>query len=339
MSVTSLKYKHFVSLVLIVMFSCLSNMNVVATEQQQNELPFNFQTVAPANQRTQGNYFDLDVSAGEKQEVTVNLNNLSETDLIIKPTLLRAVTTKDGKISYGMHQDELIESPSVDITQVIELPEAVTIPKNGSQELHVTINVPKSFNQGTILAGVELASKEKHSATTNQIDNTYAYMFSIALHHKKAVDPLVKIEDSQLNFIGNQTYIETPIINPEVGIQRDLKITTQLIDTNTDSEIESKTKKELKMAPESTMNYEVGINKLSPGTYSVQTVVEFSNQRTIKHETQLTVDENVEGPQTISEELPKSTTNNHALYKWLTTIIVVLIVTAIAIKIYQDRQK
>ena len=162
-------------------------------------------------------------------------------------------------------------------------------------------------------------------------------MFSIALHHKKEIDETVLIKESQFKFNDNKSYIETPIINQQVGILRELKITTAVTDMKTKKEIASNSQEGLKIAPESSMVYNVPIKKMSPGNYLVQTEVEMPNKKIIKQSSHFTIGESIEKAQEITEKKVKK--KGYSIYQLLSVIIVILIISVIVIRHCQKKNE
>lgn len=322
----------FVKLVMLASLLLICSLASTANaESNTSPMLFNFQTVAPDNQKTEGNYFDLKISAGTKQELNVAINNMSDKELEIQAELLQAVTTGVGKISYSKDKKLLIDSPTIDINKVISVPKSVVVPKKSTKIMKIMVDVPKDFTEGTILAGVELTNKKTEEVVktqNNTVENTYAYLFSIALNQEKKAKPAVTIKDTELVHENKQAQLKLSLDNHTVDVLREISIKTVIHEEKSNKMVMNQVDKGKKMTPESAVVYKINVPELAPGKYEVTHTVKFSDKSGETFTKKIEVDESFEEKQIVSED-KKEQKKPHYLVIGLCILAVILIVVAI----------
>ncbi|MBP1039448.1 DUF916 domain-containing protein [Vagococcus sp. BWB3-3] len=235
-------------------------------------MSFTYVNKVPENQIKKGNFFDLMMSKGQEQVLETELTNLTDQDLTINVIVSNATTTEGGVIDYGPSEQLNTENLAYGLTDLIEAPASVKLPKNGRAVLKLTLKMPDESVSGVILGGVQLQQEIDKAQASNgavSINNQYAYVYSISLREREEVPAL--------DFISEPTAFKNKQVvfsfsNQAARIVKEM--TVEMVVTPKDSaEVLGETRLEkLKMAPNSIIKLPLNVD-LSSGDYQTKTTV------------------------------------------------------------------
>jgi len=147
-------------------------------------MDFTVKAVLPENQRSNGStFFDLLVYPGQKQELTLEITNISEKEIVVLVETITASTNLNGEINYSSNE-EMDESLKYSFRDMVTIPESYyDIPAQSSIEVPITLTVPDEPFEGVLLGSLrvlrEATQDEKDAA--GAIVNQYASVTAVRL--------------------------------------------------------------------------------------------------------------------------------------------------------------
>lgn len=243
-----------------------------------SELNFGVQAELPENQKdSKKTYFDLSVTANQKQTVYIQLTNSTTKAVTIEPKINEAKTNNNGNVQYD--QNAIKRDPQLKkiITDYVKVQREIVIPPNDSVHLPIEIKIPKEGFEGILLGGILLQQKsselEKSKETKDGlgIKNNYAYVVAIQLDEKnEAIKPelgLNEVKANQKNYrnvITASLQNKTPVLINQLEVKAKIFKNKQLLYTH-----EQKT---MQMAPMSNFEFAIPLQgkELKPGKYILE---------------------------------------------------------------------
>lgn len=236
---------------------------------------FSVKAVLPDNQRDTGNtYFDLRMTPGQKQTLTVIVYNNSESELQAHTSVISASTSKSGLIDYNTPgvQDESLRIPFSHIAGADN--EILTIPPASSREATVTIQMPDEAYDGVILGGIMILGQrpedEEQASESLSIKNQYSYVIGVKLTETDAlVRPDLHLKSVRPTLLNYHTAVSARLQNSEAAIIKGMSVSADIYRAGEASPLHHAEQKSVDMAPNSIFDFTVNWQgqKIEPGRY------------------------------------------------------------------------
>ena len=151
---------------------------------------FSVAPVLPENQNPDNtSFFDLNVTAGTTQDLSVTITNPSDADATFEASLLAVGTNRNGVIDYtspGL-TDETMQYP---FPEIAYFPEGniVTVPAGESVVFPIYANIPEGGFDGQILGAIRLllGITDEERAEAGMIVSRFAYITIVRMHENDA---------------------------------------------------------------------------------------------------------------------------------------------------------
>lgn len=326
------------SLIIVGVITLSGPISYSAKDNHLSEgVPFTFTNFIPKNQLSVGNYFDLLMEPGQKQQLITELTNLSDKDLEITVSLHNATTTSAGKINYGPSEKGPMDILKAKVTDVVDVPEKLVIPKYSRKPLKLNVTMPKNSIEGVLMGGVHLKVSKMSQETSKKdvvsLENEYAYLYSISLREDKE-EGNVEIKSSRSSYesTDDSANVSVGFQNTSSYIVRNMAVSVDILLNGTDEIIEHKVFSDMKMAPQSSIDIPVAVKPLEKGKYQSIVTVTIGREKWKWSESFV-----VSNRRDVSEEK-----ENYNLIKvkketinWLVIIGIVVSIIAVTVVIYQ----
>ncbi|WP_054711088.1 DUF916 domain-containing protein [Bacillus sp. JCM 19041] len=150
---------------------------------EASEFNFSVTTIIPDNQRDPNKtYYDLVLEPGETQTVEMLLQNDTESDVVIAPTIHSATTNVNGVVEYGSNEIEADETLQFPLEEWVSTEEEIVVPAGGEFMLPLQIEMPDEAFDGVIAGGITLQEqRESKDATANEGDQAYLSKMSMPM--------------------------------------------------------------------------------------------------------------------------------------------------------------
>lgn len=326
--------------VIIGILIVLGSLFVYTDQASASAANFSVTTNIPVNQIDKSKtFFDLKMSPGQKQDITVTLKNETNKAVTVEIGINSAKTNSNGVIEYGNNDISTDSSLKYPLTALIKGPTSIVLPANQSQKVTFNIVMPGKSFDGIILGGLHFQQKtsEVVAAPTTQgasVQNEFAYAVAVVLKETDAeILPhlnLVKVKAGQYN---HQNVINATIQNDHAAILSDVEVKADIYAKNGTEPVYSSVKNKMQIAPNTTWNYPISLNgtQMKPGKYKIDMVVSgtSNNQKKTWHFT-----EEFDITSNEADTLNKSDVNLNANTNgldWLIIIMGILIVILLSI--------
>jgi hypothetical protein len=176
--------------------------------------------VYPDNQNSETpSFFNLRVTAGQRQEFSVRVNNSGDTDMSVEVSLVTAKTNEHGAVDYSsttLKTDVSMQNPLAEIGTVNG--DAIHIPAGGSVEVPIFIDIPQEGFDGIILGSVYvlrgITDEERENA--GMLLNQFAHVIPIRLQERDtAISTEFFLGDVYATVINRMAAISIEIRNPQ----------------------------------------------------------------------------------------------------------------------------
>ncbi|MFW7431252.1 DUF916 and DUF3324 domain-containing protein [Vagococcus carniphilus] len=276
--------KRYLTLLGIV-FILFAGVNVKATE-----LNFSVASVIPENQVDKSKtYFDLMMKPNKEQKLAIEINNTSNKEITVVPTVSNATTNLNGVVEYTPSKDKLNKETPVEIEQILSLSKnqkEIKVAKNSQSKLILNLKTPKEKFEGIVVGGVTLQEKkeeksDKEESTGMTIKNYHAYTIAVLVREeKKEYTPELELEDVK---VGQQNYrnvVLTTLKNPVPDFLNELETNSTVTKKGESEVLYTSEKKNMQMAPSSSFQLPIPIeDKMKPGAYTLKMIAKSSDKK------------------------------------------------------------
>jgi hypothetical protein len=253
---------------------------MVNVEAQDTKLPLIIEPIYPQNQNPQTvGYFDLSVSPGDKQSLSIRITNKEEDEVTVSIKSANAFTNPTGGMMYEKKLDSpdtVLLNDAVHMADHIEVQETITVPPLSSVDVPIGINVPKIEGQ-TLLGGILFTTQGEETEKQQEVEEGKASFvlkteminaIAIQLNFPNKVDTNFQFGES--GFIPETTQVYMEMTNNAQKIQEEIKGTYAVTDENGKELFHGKFGA-FKMAPKSKIRhpFQWGDAPLEDGTYTV----------------------------------------------------------------------
>lgn len=222
-------------------------------------------------------YFDLQLSPDQKQELTVNLRNDTDQEVVVEAQINSATTNSNGVVEYSGNDIAPDSSLKFDLKDYVEAPSEVALAPHSESEYKLTIHMPNEAFEGIIAGGITFQEKKAEEAAAASDDdsglaikNEYSYV--VALLMRQATDngtPDLNLVAAGAEQVNARTLIYGNLQNPNPVYLNQLTAHMTVVEQGKSDVIYEYTQVGMQMAPNSNFNLGLPLNgeRLSPGKY------------------------------------------------------------------------
>ncbi|WP_256924788.1 DUF916 and DUF3324 domain-containing protein [Candidatus Enterococcus mansonii] len=265
---------------------CVNPTISYADSDPSGAVGFLYKTNLPENQMDEAGYFNLKMTPGQKQKVSITLTNLGKKEVTVEVRLNGARTNSNGVLEYGETKLDKDKSMKFDFADIVKGPKTVVIPPESDKELELDITMPETSYDGIILGGIQLqkvedkTQKKEQNGTT--IVNEYAYTIAMLLRETDTpTSPELDYLKAYATQINGRNSIMVDLGNQMPDILKELTVEVQIMAEKKDEVLFESKKTKMKMAPNSVLNYSLSMEGQSmiPGTYRAHVVASVGEKK------------------------------------------------------------
>lgn len=249
---------------------------VEATEEMKTK--FTVTPVLPENQVSgTSSYYDLILAPKQSSTIVLDIKNKTDEKLSIVLTLANASTNDNGLIVYNDFDKPLDSSLKVPLTDLVTLEnEEVSVPPHQTVSAKMKVKGLDKPIKGVVLGGVYEHLKDEKTEEENQtMGLTSRYGFNVAIAMRSAANvPLTEVNQLKLAKVTptialGAKSLKAVIQNPYAAIFPEVRLEGQVIKKGSSKKIAQRTLKNVRFAPNSSMNFHLDLGKqpLDAGTY------------------------------------------------------------------------
>lgn len=238
-----------------------------------------YEVIYPENQKNKDlGYFDLQMSPGQEQKISLKLYNSLPKELTVEVRLNTAKTNSIGKVEYGPNESQEDSSLTNNFIEVVKGPKKVVIPPKGAKEVDLEISLPKEAVNGLIAGGIQIKpvvnSSVKEQSKKDVVVNEFAFLVGVLLRvgDTSNIKPELKLNKTYIAFKESKSHLFINISNIHPVYVEGMDIAVQLRKSNKQKVLFEYQKKGMRMAPNSMIDLPVDLSDkgMTAGDYSVQ---------------------------------------------------------------------
>lgn len=267
-------------LMVVALGFCLVTGAEATEKQQETGMSFTYGNKVPENQLKEGAFFDLLVAQGQEQVLETDLTNLTNQDLTINVSVSNATTTGAGVIDYGPSQDQHTANLTHGLTDILEAPASIKLPKNGKTTLKMTLKIPAESIKGVVLGGIHLqqeVDQMKPLKDSVSVTNQYAYIFSVSIRETEDIPAFVFESAGATVDPNNKSIVNVNVSNQVPRIIKGMIVETLVTPKNSEEVLAEQRLENAKMAPNSMMSIPLEV-ALASGDYQMKTIVKVGGE-------------------------------------------------------------
>lgn len=293
-----MKYKK--NGLLLILLSCTILFLALIGITSANAETFNYyvKTVIPENQiNKKQDYFDLKMTPNQKQELVIQLRNDTDKAVIVEPKISAATTGMNGVVEYIPSKSKLNSSAKYNIADLVKSSvNEINIPAKSTVDYKLNVTMPEKSYDGVLAGGISFKEKNQNQPKNDPktglaIENQFSYVVGILLTEDSTIiQPKIEFGKVTPGQVNARNVINSEIENTKPVYINKLQVTTEIQAKGSNDSLYKSSKKEMQMAPNSTMIYPTSLNgkKLKPGVYEIHTVAK-SGQYTWESKKEFTI--------------------------------------------------
>ncbi|EGP5710305.1 DUF916 and DUF3324 domain-containing protein [Enterococcus faecium] len=216
----------FVGIVFFALFYLSTNIFA-----DSNKVSFDARAILPDNQQSEASYYDLKVTPGATQDLSLKLKNTTAKQIKVVVEANNACTNKNGAIDYSNHEAKLLGKPV--FQDLISKSQTITLKPSEERDVTFQLKIPEKGFEGTILGGFYCYEDTKGKEEKNEgfsLKNKFAYTIGVKLVcSDKKVEPefaLTKVkpglENGYLTLFANLENSE-PVLKSKMDLHAVIK--------------------------------------------------------------------------------------------------------------------
>jgi len=211
----------------------------------------------PDNQRPETNgFFNLDVTAGQQQEITMRVENENDFDIAIEVSLFTAGTNMNGIIDYT-RPGELDTTLAHDFTDIATLgvESRIIIPAGQVSVVPVTLNTPATgLGGGMVLGAIHMLRDvtDQEMEEAGMFVNQFAHVMIVRLQEGDvAIAPDFLLGDVRAETVYYRAAVVAEVRNPQPRMSMGAVASAQIYQAGQDTPIFSMADVNVDFAPNS----------------------------------------------------------------------------------------
>ncbi|WP_048000005.1 DUF916 and DUF3324 domain-containing protein [Lactiplantibacillus herbarum] len=261
---------------LILLLGLLSGVGSVQAASPTAATGFVLTPLLPKNQLDkQAGYFNLQLTPGTTQTLSVAVSNPSKSPVTIRVTPVNATTADTGNVVY-VPSDRSDPSATTTFTQMTTAGVTVNLAAHQAKNVSFKVTIPKNGFKGEVLGGL-FATNTASSTTKNKsnqgfvLKNRYAEVTAVALWSQSRQPVPIKLDlaNVKVNTQNEQPVVVAKIRNLAPTLFGQLKLQSRVTQVKTGTTVATQQLKSGSVAPNSWFNYQValGTQRLAAGQY------------------------------------------------------------------------
>lgn len=241
-----------------------------------SELNFSVSAVIPDNQVDKNQtYFDLHMEPNQKQTIEITMRNDTKEPVTVEVDVNTAMTNNNGVIDYSQADFERDPTLKVDITDLVDYEEEITVEANSSITYPIQVKMPAEEVSGILLGGIHFNEKkeEKPKEEKAQIENKFAYVIGLKMGmNEPEVEPSLELNEVKATQINYRNAVTANLQNTEPTIVSPLEVEAKVFKEKGKNALFASQNDDIGMAPNSNFDYAINWDnkEFKPGTYRLE---------------------------------------------------------------------
>ncbi|MCI0129920.1 MULTISPECIES: DUF916 and DUF3324 domain-containing protein [unclassified Vagococcus] len=247
-----------------------------------NQVGFSVAPVLPSNQiDKESGYFHIQLKAGNKQQLSVELKNHTEKEMVLKTSVASATTNINGVIDYSPTKNKVDETLPINLSKQITVDKIITLSPKEEKIVSVKVSMPNKDIPGVIASGISF--EEEGNVKSNQlssqttVNNKFSYVLALLMQQSASIEtqPELKLGKVKAMELNTKTSVSAPIRNLSSAYLNQVTIKSTLTKKGSNEPYYEYKKEQMQIAPNSIFEFPTFLNgkKLEDGEYFYKAVV------------------------------------------------------------------
>lgn len=191
--------------------ACLFSLTPVYAFAQEANLAFYVTPEFPDSQvEDSSSYYDLNLEPGEKETLSLRLQNANDEAKSIQITAHTAYTNVHGVVEYGKDALNPDETLPYSLDELLDTPEVIELAGNETKTVEIPIHMPQESFDGFLAGGLRISEVQEEQEVVSgeeegvAIKNEFAYVVGVVVSNSRgSVQPDLELLDvfaDQLNY-------------------------------------------------------------------------------------------------------------------------------------------
>ena len=259
------------SLLVLVLFP------LIGQAQEESQLNFYVTPEFPESQvEGSTSYFDLNLAAGETENLTLKVQNASSVPIQVQVTPHTAYTNVHGVVEYGKNAQEPDASLVHSLDELIEFSEVIDLAGNETKTIQVPLYMPEETFEGFLAGGLrisEIKEEEEDEERTEEgvaIKNEFAYVIGVVVSNSRdSVQPDLDLLDVFADQLNHRNVISATLQNFTPTFVNRLAIDATVQRVGENDVLYEASEEMMQMAPNSHFNFPISLegDRFQSGEY------------------------------------------------------------------------
>lgn len=293
--------------------------------------------ILPENQyNKEVTYYDLRMNPNQKQELELELTNVSNVDERVMLEITDAITNEEGYLEYvnSKKDGQRDSSLKVALSDITEVPREAVVKANSTKIIKIKLNMPEKEFDGIIVGGVRVSeikndTKEQKDSKEMVVENKTVYTVGLNLSETDTeLLPELKLLKVFPGEKDGHNVIMVNLQNDKAQVLEKIEYKAELREKGKKEVIGSQKVTDYRAAPNSSFNYPVPLDdqRLFAGEYTLlMTATSKDTNQAWNWEEDFTISES-EAEQ-LNEKLSQSKKTGR--YLWISVIVLLIIGVAV----------
>lgn len=254
------KFRRTILICFSILIICFGG--AVKAEHTEQSNSFSISPLNPDTNEPQSGYYNLKVKPSEKKKIKVRIFNSAKEEIEVNVEANDATTNDNGVISYS-NEGEIDSTLKIPFSSIATLQQKrVKVPKEGSVDVEIGIEMPKEEYEGEILGGIRVSGVSKSKEATKDtpaVKANIAYSVAVLLTEKTdTMEPIMNLLDVKKENKNYRNYINAQLQNSAPRVIKDLEVHAKVYAKDSSDILYEAKKSGMQMAPNS--NFKFGVN-------------------------------------------------------------------------------
>lgn len=229
-----------------------------------SELNFYVQPKLPESQLegTSG-YFDVNLAPGASENLVIELSNPTEKEVDIQLSAHTAYTNVNGVVEYGQDAEEPDDTLPHPISELLELPEPLTLGAYETKEVIVKLTMPETKIEGLLAGGIrieEVPTEEEEATEGFAVKNAFAYVLGVvASNERTKIEPELALLDVFADQVNYRNVFSATIQNPLPIYVNQLEVEAEIRKEGESEVLYEASRSGMQMAPNSRFDFPISL--------------------------------------------------------------------------------
>ncbi len=236
--------------------------------ETDSELNFYVTPILPDSQLAGGasGYFDLNIGAGDQDELGLEIQNGSDQAIEIAITIHTAFTNVNGVVEYAKDAETPDPTLPAMIDELVEVPGTITLEPLEKRTIHFPITMPEEAFEGVLAGGIRIQEVPSEDTQSSQeeglgIKNAFSYVIGLVVsNNRSATDPGLELLDVFADQVNYRNVFSATIQNYTSTFVNRLEVEASIRASNSEEILYESNRSGMQMAPNSHMNFPIPLD-------------------------------------------------------------------------------